>query len=196
MANYKTGRSDKLMTPEFRVSFPHLFEPWAGKDGKQTPKYGITMSFSQETDITKLKQAAEIAVRARWGDNIPSDLEHPFRVGNKQAEKYPEWKDCTVIASKSISRPGVVDENVQPVIDPAKVYAGCYAQATINAYTYDGPGNPGVTFGLGNVQFVRDGEPLGFRSRPEDEFEPVAKEDADWGDGVDTRGTKGQGLFG
>jgi len=76
---------------------------------------------------------------------------------------------------KSETKPGVVDQNVEDIIDPAQIYAGCYAQATVNAYAYDFKGNAGVAFGLGNIQKTRDGDPIGGgRTRAKDDFAPIA----------------------
>jgi hypothetical protein len=40
----------------------------------------------------------------------------------------------------------------------------------MNAYAYDVSGNRGVSFGLGNVQKVADGEALSSRTTAEDDF--------------------------
>ena len=56
------------------------------------------------------------------------------------------------------------------------------------AFTYDTKGNKGVSFGLNNVQKVKDDEPLGNFSRAEDDFDEV--EDFD-GPG----GKKPEGIF-
>ncbi|PWG75044.1 hypothetical protein DF186_14750, partial [Enterococcus hirae] len=44
---------------------------------------------------------------------------------------------------------------------------------SIRPFTYDVSGNRGVAFGLQNVQKLRDGDPLGGRTKPEDDFEPM-----------------------
>ena len=77
----------------------------------------------------------------------------------------------------SSTRPGIVDRNVQPILDSTEVYSGCYARVSINAFAYNAKGNQGVSFGLNHVQKTRDGDFLGGRSRAEDDFE--ALEDAE-----------------
>ena len=42
---------------------------------------------------------------------------------------------------------------------------------------YNSNGNKGVAAGLGNVQKLKDGEPLGSRANAKDEFEAVDAED-------------------
>jgi hypothetical protein len=45
-------------------------------------------------------------------------------------------------------------------------------------YSFNTNGNKGIAFGLNNLQKIRDGEPLGSRSRAEDDF--AADEDDDF----------------
>ena len=48
-------------------------------------------------------------------------------------------------------------------MSPAEVYSGCYARVSLNFYAFNTNtnGNRGIACGLGNVQKLRDGEPLG-----------------------------------
>lgn len=57
-------------------------------------------------------------------------------------------------------RPAVVDQKVQPIIDPEALYSGCYGNVQINFYGYAGKTNKGISPGLDAVQKVRDGERL------------------------------------
>jgi hypothetical protein len=72
------------------------------------------------------------------------------------------------IASKL--RPGIVDLNRNEIIDQDGIKSGDYARVSMNAYAYDVNGNRGVSFGLGNVQLVAEGEALSSRTRAEDDF--------------------------
>ena len=57
------------------------------------------------------------------------------------------------------------------------MYSGCYARVSINFYAFNANGNRGVAAGLGNIQFVRDGEPLGSQVSASDEFETLDDDD-------------------
>ena len=59
------------------------------------------------------------------------------------------------------------------ILDESEIYSGCYGKVSLRAFAYDQKGNKGVSFGLQNVQKVRDGESLGGRVNPQDEFKPV-----------------------
>lgn len=165
-----------VMTPEFRVSFPSVFRPrapMAGSTGE--PKYGVTMLFPKGADLTPLKKAAEAAIVEKWGADKakwPKNLRTPFRdQGEKEFEGYEEG--AVYINATSKQKPGLVDAKVQEIIDDSEFYAGCYARATVRAFAYDTAGNRGVAFGLQNIQKLRDGDPLGGRTRASQDFEAV-----------------------
>ena len=171
--------ADVIMTPEFRCSFPAVFKARSSKsdDGSDgTPKYGITMLFAKDADLSKLKAAAKEAAKEKWGDKIPKNLRSPFRdQGDKELEGYVEG--CVFITASSLQKPGLVDRNREDIIDETEFYAGCYARATVRAFAYDKKGNKGVAFGLNNVQKLRDGESLSGRTRAQDDFADDLPED-------------------
>lgn len=166
-------------TPRFRVSYPNVFKArkndLSGKD-----EYSVVALFPKGADLSVLKKAAEAAIVAKLGADKakwPKGLRNPIR---DQAErekdgKLPEGHEAGAffINLKSTERPGVVDENVQDIIEERKFYSGCWAIANVRAYYYDQKGNRGVSFGLQNIQKVADGDPLGGRVRPTDAFKPV-----------------------
>lgn len=163
---------DKVMTPEFRVSFPSVFEARAFAEG-QTKKFELTALFPAGTDLSPLKALAKAAAVDKWGDKIPANLRSPFRDGSEKPD-LEGYEGCVFVKMTSLQRPGVVDQNVQPIIEPSDFYGGCYARASITAFAYDQMGNKGVSFGLQNVQKLRDGDAFSGRSKPEEDFEPVA----------------------
>ena len=57
------------------------------------------------------------------------------------------------------------------------MYSGVYARVSINFYAFNTNGNKGVACGLGNIQKVRDGEPLGGKTNAADEFEATSEDD-------------------
>lgn len=186
--------ADNVKTPIFRASFPNLFRPTRPKNAPDTqdPKYSLTMLFAKDADLTELKKAAHNVLVEQFGADQtkwPKKLTSPFRdQGDMDYEGYEEG--AIFIRATSKQKPGVVDSKVQPIIDEADVYPGCYMRATVRPFYYDTNGNKGVSFGLQNVQKVKDGEPLGGRTRAEDDFEAVASEDTGGGEKTAT------GIFG
>ena len=170
--------TENVMTPRFRVSFPNVFRPGKVMQVGAEPKYNCTMLFEKGADLTALKNAAQAAVVEKWGSDKakwPKNLRSPFRdQGEKEFEGYV--KGAVFINAASKQRPGLVDEKVQDIIEEKDFYPGCYARATVRAFAYDQAGNRGVSFGLQNIQKLAEGEPLGGRTKPQDDFEPVADE--------------------
>jgi len=184
----KKEASPQLLTPEFRVSFPTVFEAKAIQEG-QKKKYSVQMLFSKKTDITVLKQAVHAEIVKKWGADStkwPAGLRNPIRDGSeKQYDGY--GPDVVFATASSMNRPGLVDQNVQPIISPEEFYGGCYARATVRPFAYDKMGNKGVSFGLANIQKIRDGEKFSGATNPENDFDaiPVPQGNAAEGAGSD-----------
>ena len=168
--------SGNIMTPEFRVSFPYVFRPSKPMQVGQEPKYSVSMLFKKGEDLTVLKKAVEEAAVEKWGadkSKWPKNLRNPFRdQGEKDNEGYEAG--AIFITATSKQKPGLVDSKVEDIIEEREFYPGCYARATVRPFAYDNAGNRGVAFGLQNVQKLREGAPLGGRSSPAADFEPVS----------------------
>lgn len=182
-----------VTTPNFRASYPQVFKP-KKNDLNGKDEYSVVALFPKGADLNALKAAAEAAVVEKWGKDKskwPQRLKSPFRDQGEKAKNvdgkmvlpagYEEG--AVFLTLKSTQRPGVVDQNVQNILDESQFYAGCWARATVRAYAYDQKGNQGVAFGLQNIQKVRDGDPLGGRTRAEDDFSPVDSGAAEAGTG-------------
>ena len=171
---------DKVITPEFRVSFPALFTPVAFNE-TQKPKYKVNMLFPKGTDLAPMIALAKAAADAKWPDPAtrPKNLKNPFRDGDIEKPDTEGYAGHTFVAATSGMKPGVVDESLQPIIDENDMYAGCYAIASVTVYAYDKAGNRGVAFGLQNIKKMRDGDEFSGRAKPEDEFEASAAASVD-----------------
>lgn len=181
---------ESIVTPVFRVSYPHLDKPQVSK-GKDpsTGKFSVTMLFPKTTDISTLKANAKAALLEKFGtaDRIPKGFRNPFRDGdtdeiNKGKEGYAGHVFVTAtsktpvpILKHSAKTPQNPKGKVR-VENPLDVYPGCYAIATIKASWYDMEGNRGVKFFLNNLLLHRDGEPLGSRGSAEDDLGDIPPE--------------------
>ena len=63
---------EKVTTPEFRLSFPAVFQPRAFQGGE--PKFSVSMIFAKDADLKALKAIAKKAVEAKWGKKQPPNL--------------------------------------------------------------------------------------------------------------------------
>lgn len=183
----------RTITPEAILSFPNLFEPRAMGGGD--PKYSCALIFPEGTDLTDLKKAAAAALKEKFGGKAKAIRKTgywPFRDDpDDVAQKgYPEG--CTFINVRTTRKPGLVSivpdpetGKPMPLTDPEKWYPGAVVRASIEAYGFDTEGNRGVTFGLGNLQWIRDGDRLDGRSAAQDEFEADPDAVADLSDLTD-----------
>lgn len=150
-----------------RISYPHLFQPEAAP-GQTEPKYSVTLLIPK-TD-TATKAALDAAVQAAIAEGVkgytgPITLTRPVvRDGDglrDNGQPYgPECKGMWVVKAKSRNKPQVVDGQIQPIIDPTQMYAGCYGRVAgfMSAYA---KGSTGVSYILTAVQKTGDGEPFG-----------------------------------
>lgn len=163
-----------------RASYLHAFEPDSinGSD----PKYSVSLIIDKKDKelIAKIKAAIELAKeegKAKWGGKIPGNLKLPLRDGDIDRPDDEAYAGSYFINANSKQAPQVVDRQVQPILDQSELYSGCYIRASVTFYAYNSNGNKGIAAGLGNIQKVRDGEPLGSRMNAKDEFEAVDGED-------------------
>lgn len=188
MSEEKKAKFKSIMSPTFRVSFPHVFKPYSMQDG-QEPAYSIEMMFPEGTDLTEMKKLATEVKRAKWGDNAPEGLRNPFKDGN--LKKLESYKGMTIVSARTKQRPGLIDENYNEIIDQAKFYAGCWAKATLTCYAYEARNkqgvilNRGVAFGLQNIMKVKDDTAFSGKRNAKDDFAPIRelepkKEDLDF----------------
>ncbi|MED3648529.1 DUF2815 family protein [Halalkalibacterium halodurans] len=172
-----TNKDTKVITGEIRLSYAHLFTPYAHEAG-QEEKYStaILIPKSDKKTLTAIKKAVDAAKEAgksKWGGKIPANLKTPLRDGDEERPDQPEYAGHYFLNASSKTKPGVVDKHLNPIMDSEEVYSGCYARVSINFYAFNTAGNKGVACGLNNVQKLRDGDYLGGRSRAEDDFDVV-----------------------
>lgn len=179
MAEKMEIEKKKCMTPEFRVSFPHVFEKHTGFDG-QEPKYSLVMLFSKKTDLKDLKRAAFNAATEKFGpkEKWPKNLRLPFRNGDEKSDLAGYEGTIFVTASSKLAPQVIGNKKVDGQFprlekDDGLFYAGCYARATLIAFAYDKAGNKGVSFSLQNVQKLKDGEAFSGRKDADAEFDEV-----------------------
>lgn len=168
----------RVVTGKVRLSYVHLFEAYTSDPEEQEAKFSVTILIPKKDKATLKKisdaidAAKEEGKKSKWDGKIPNNFSTTLRDGDEEAdlERNPEYAGHMYMAMSSKQRPGVVDEDLNPILDSTQVYSGCYGRVSINAFPFAAKGNKGVSFGLNNVQFLEDGEPLGGRTRAEDDF--------------------------
>ncbi len=157
--------SDKLITPEFKAAYCGIFRATAPRENPEgKKKYSMRAVFPPNSDIAAMKSAVKSAISEKWGNAQPKNIRLPFRKNSDLDNPIPGVDDDAIICTFSANedrRPGIVDKNLQEIIDETEVYSGAWFRAQIRPYAYDVSSNRGVAFGLENVMKVRDDSPLG-----------------------------------
>jgi hypothetical protein len=170
----------KVITPLFRVSFPHVFQPHAMTEG-QEKKYSVAMLFDKKTDLSPLIKLAKDTMASAFGAKAwdSGKYRKPFRDGDEKSD-LGGYKGTMFAPASSFERPGLIDSNREDIISEEDFYAGCYAKASVTCYSYDQGGNKGVAFGLQNLIKLKEGERFSSRSSAQDDFNvDELKEEAD-----------------
>jgi len=188
----KTNKTSKtLRTPEFRVSYPSVFEAKLNDlNGKN--EYSLVALLPcgpKDASLAALRAAAQEALVKKFGANKnkwPRKLNSPFRLQEERAKTDDNGNDVLpdgyekghcFLTLKSTRKPQIINRRREDIEDANDFYAGCWAMASVQAYAYDVKGNAGVAFGLRNLQKVRDDKALGGSSSAYDDFEQLEDED-------------------
>lgn len=115
------------------------------------------------------------------GKSVPAlaAIKTPLRDGDIERPDDEAYANAYFVNANSITAPEIVDADRQPILTHSEVYSGVYGRASINFYAYNTGTARGIACGLGNLQKLRDGEPLGSRSSAEDDFADLDDEDDD-----------------
>ena len=181
MAN-KNFAPTKVIIP-CRISFANIWEPKAIQDSE--PKYSVSCVIpkSDKKTLAKIQAAVEAAKEdgkaRRWNGKIPANLKLPLRDGDIDRPDDENYADCYFLNAASKDAPQVVDRNVHPILDPMTVYSGCYCNVSVNCYPFNAGVNKGVAAGLGNIQFVKDGDRLSGKASADAEFDALGDDDGE-----------------
>lgn len=173
----------KVITGKSRLSYAHLFKPQAGIAGGEE-KYSVSTIIPKDDKetIEKVEKAIEKAIKegvARYGAKFgkSANFRIPLRDGDVDKPDDAAYKNSYFLNVNSKQKPGIVDKDVNPIIDQSEVYSGCYGRVSIVAFPYSVNGSTGVSFALQNVQKLADGESLGGKARAEDDFSAFEDDD-------------------
>lgn len=172
----------KVITGVCRWSYANVWQPKAIEEGAK-PKYSVSLIIpkSDTATIEKIRAAIQAAYEEGaaklkgTSKSVPplSTLKTPLRDGDTERPDDPAYANSYFVNANSITAPGVVDADRQPIIDTSEVYSGVYGRASINFYAYCTKTAKGIACGLNNLMKTKDGEPLGGHSRAEDDFADI-----------------------
>ena len=179
-----------IILENVRIAFVNVIEPAENLSGQLKYSAQVRISKDDKANIERAREAIEKAIAkgkaTKWGGKKPKFRYEPLRDGDKEIE-LGEQEDKTLAghyffsASKDprYGKPGVVDENLQPILDADKLYSGCYVNIDVNPFPFDSNGNKGIGWGLANLMFVEDGDRLDGQRSAADAFGSLAPKSAE-----------------
>lgn len=164
-----------------RLSYFHGWEPVSINGGAEKYSVSVLIPKEDKKTIEAINKAIDAAITegiAKFGGKKPNKatIKLPLRDGDVERED-DAYKGHFFLNANSTTAPQIVDKSVNPILDRNEVYSGCYARVSLNFYAFNSNGNKGVACGLGNIQKIKDGEPLGGKSNAADDFTTIEDED-------------------
>ena len=178
-----TNPTKVITGPNTRFSYANIWEAKSINGG--APKFSVSLIIpkSDTRTVEKIKAAIEAAYKEGEsklkgnGRSVPalSAIKNPLRDGDTERPDDEAYANSYFINANSATAPGIVDANCNPILERSEVHSGVYGRASISFYAFNSNGNKGIACGLNNLQKIRDGEPLGGRTRAEDDFATEAE---------------------
>lgn len=179
MANTTKNPTKVVTGPNTIFSYLTVNEPKIPMGGG-APKYSVQLIIPKSDTVTiakihaAMKQAFQEGLSKLKGNSrVEPDydsLKKPLRDGDVERRGDPTYAGCYFLNANSGTKPGVVDKDLNPILETSELYSGIKGRASINFYAFNSNGNRGIAVGLNNLQKLADGKPLGGHSRPEDDF--------------------------
>lgn len=178
-----TNETTKVITGEVRFSFLNVFEPKSINGSEEKYSVSLLIPKTDTKTISAINKAIEAAKQAgisRFGGKIPAAMKLPLRDGDAERPDDEVYAGHYFVNANCKQQPTLVYKNGQRIIDSTELYSGCYGHASINFFAFNTNGNKGIACGLNHLMKTRDGEPLGGRSRVEEDFAGLIEADEDF----------------
>lgn len=176
-----------IVIQNVRASYPHLWEPYAGKNSDEKGKFGIVGLLPKETHREAIKALNEhigTLCMAKWKKKLPSDA-RCLRDGAARAEDDDDMLNGMYTFNASDTRrPLVIDRSKTPLTEADDViYPGCWVNIQVKLWEQDNKFGKKINANLLAVQFVRDDERFGDGAigGDVDAFDELDEDDGDSG---------------
>lgn len=175
------NKSKVITGKNTRLSYFHGWDPVSINNGPEKYSVSVLIPKDDVETIDAINKAIDAAIEegvVKFGGKKPNKaaIKIPLRDGDLERDD-EAYKGHYFLNANSITAPQIVDKAVKPILDREEVYSGCYARVSLSFYAFNSNGNKGVACGLGNIQKIRDGEPLGGRTSAADDFKTEDTDD-------------------
>jgi hypothetical protein len=172
--------STKVITgPKTRFSYANVFEPKSINGGDAKYSVSLLIDKKDKKTLDKIEAAVQAAIeegKGKWGGKIPKKLKLPLRDGDEERDD-EAYAGKMFINANSSTKPGVVDEDLNPIMDQDEFYSGCFGRASVNFYAYNSNGSVGIACGLNHLQKLADGDRLSGGASAEEDFGAIDDDD-------------------
>ena len=147
-----------ITSPNTLWSYVHVFQP--NSINGSTPKYSVALIFRKDSpDIPKIRAAIQAAYdegisKLKGNGKVApalTALKTPLRDGDAEHPGEEVYAGTYYLNANSSTKPGVVDRDMNPIIDPEEVFSGCRGKASINFYCFNTNGNKGIAASINNL---------------------------------------------
>lgn len=162
----ETKNTGPIRLRKVRLSFPNLFIPKAGMNGKGDPKYNahfILYKDEHAEEIKMIKQRIALLLKERNGGKKLAPDRYCLRDGESKPELDGYGDEVMFISTSSKKKPVVVDSDHTELVESSgKPYAGCFVDCTFDLWFQNhAEGGKRVNAQLRAVRFNTDGDAFG-----------------------------------
>jgi hypothetical protein len=174
------ANSEKMIIKNGVASYMTVFE--GREDDNGVMKFSTSILLDKEdSQVEKINEICDKLLAAKFGNKAKFGkvYHHPLRDGDEERPDDAAYAGKMFFNASAKRQPGVVDQNLRPVIDDEVAYSGCTFNFSVNFYSFEAKDkhgkvlNKGVAAGLNNMQLVKQGDRLDGRAKPEEEFEVI-----------------------
>lgn len=163
----------KIVTGKVRLSYVNVFQPQERENADPRYSVAVLIPKTDTATVDKFNKALE-AVKmdprslAKWNQSN-TGVRGGLRDGDTEKDD-DAYKGHWFFNANSAQKPGAVDADLNPIMDPAELYSGCYGRVSVTLFAYNMSGSKGIGVGLNNVQKLEDGDRLGGGTSAESDF--------------------------
>ena len=184
-SNMASKNPTKVITgPRTKMSYLHVLEP-ASINGSN-PKYSGSFLIPKDSpDVEKITKAIQAAyedgqAKLKGSSKVApalAALKTPLRDGDAERPGDEAYAGYYFVNANNSSKPGVVDKDLNPIMDPDEVYSGIFGRVSLTFYAFNSNGNKGIACALNNIQKLADGPRLGGHASAAEDFGDLEDDD-------------------
>lgn len=145
------------------ISYPNLHQARSVNPGDDPKFSSAILIHKSDPQIAEIQRIVDTEKANGFPNGFPVKGKCFFKDAAVEHPDQPEIKDYMVLNAnaKADQKPALVDANLQPITNPADVFAGGIAWFSLNSFSYNKPVNQGVGCGLNGVMVTGEMGPLG-----------------------------------